>query len=135
MITKLFIPVAILSLSACAAQPVSMQDYRPVIDPARVDQASFEKDLPECRKIGEEVYQKAYEQYQNEVVASILLGAAVGAAGGAMIDGDYAGAGAVGGATGAAAGTVYRAGDLQRGPKAIVDRCLSNRGHEILASG
>lgn len=126
---------AILALSGCTAQPASMDDYRPVIDPARIDQAAFEKDLPECRRIGSEAYQKAYVQYQNDVVASILIGAAFGAASGAVIGNDYAGAGAIGGATGAAAGTLYRDGDLERGPKAIVDRCLVNRGHEILASG
>ena len=122
-------------LAGCAAQQQPLDDYRPVIDPARVDMAKFERDLPECREIGRKVFAEHAKKARDEMFASILIGAAFGAASGAMINNDYASAGAVGGAAGAAAGSLYRQGDLERGPKVIVDRCMVNRGHEILASG
>lgn len=130
-----YIVLATVLLAGCAAQQPPLDDYRPVIDPARVDMAKFERDLPECREIGKKIYAEHAKKARDQMFATILIGAALGAASGAMIDNDYAGAGAVGGATGAAAGAIYQQGDLERGPKVIVDRCMANRGHEILASG
>ena len=39
-----------LAFAGCAG-PVPLEEYRPVVDPARTDMSRFERDLAECRRI------------------------------------------------------------------------------------
>ena len=127
---KLNLIFAIPLLAACA-QPLT--DYRPVVDPAQTDAAKYEADRTACLAIAESVQKEYRRRATEQAFANALAGALLGAAVGASVDGVSAGDGAVyGSIAGPAAGSDY--GNLVRqGPRRVVDRCMNNRGHRILA--
>lgn len=123
---------AFLALSAC--EPVKpLTDYRPVVDPARTNQAKFERDLVECRNLAIKVEADYKARQQKEMGQNMMVGIVAGALLGAAVgNSDYAAAGALyGGAAGAAAGD-YTHDLVTYGPRRIVDRCMAERGHRIL---
>ena len=121
---------AALVLTACV-EPLT--EYQPVVDPAKSSPAKFEKDLAACRNIGLQA-EADYKARQNKemgekMVAGILLGAIAGAA-----IGDSSNYAAAGAAYGAAAGAASTDTELATGgPRRIIDRCMSERGHVILS--
>lgn len=127
----LFALVTVLTLSACVQE--TLTDYRPVVDPSKSSPAKFEKDLVACRNIGlaaEADYKKRQEaEMGQKLIAGLIMGAIVGAAVGDS--GNYAAAGA---AYGGAAGVASTDTELaQGGPRRIIDRCMTERGHGVLS--
>jgi uncharacterized protein YcfJ len=116
MYTKLLLlAVSIFVLSACARNQI-------IIDPAGVDQARYQQDLAECKKIAEQVDQKAG---QGAVTGAVISGA-IGAILGDRRDAErLAGVGAVsGGASGAA--------QTRQEKNMVIKNCLRNRGYKVL---
>ena len=123
-------------LALCACEPVqTLDEYRPIVDPNRVNSKHFEGDLAQCRdvaKVAQADYEKrAQKEASNNLVAGLLVGALVGAAYGDH--GRYIGAGAAyGGLAGAATQGDYDHDLVTYGPRRIVDRCMADRGYHIL---
>ena len=114
---KAILTLAGLLLGGCAAH-----SSKPVIDPAGVDMAKYEKDLGECEQIALQVESKAGAGAAEGAVVGGLIGGIFGGSDGAL---KGAGAGAVGGAAGGAA-------DTQREQSTVVKNCLRNRGYQVL---
>jgi outer membrane lipoprotein SlyB len=121
-----------LAISGCATQPLS--EYTPVVDPAKTKPQKFEADLTDCRAIALKVEADYKERQKQEMGTQIIVGLIVGAALGAAIgDSDYALAGAAyGAAAGAATPGDYTHDLVKYGPRRVVDRCMTERGHAIL---
>jgi len=120
-----------LALSGCV-QP-GLQEYRPVVDPARSSAMGYESDLAACRGIAQQAEAGYQQRQQAELGRNLMAGLLVGAVTGAVI-GDTsraAGAGAAWGAAAGAAGTNYEL--AHGGPRRIIDRCMADRGHRILS--
>jgi uncharacterized protein YcfJ len=116
MNTRLFIlTVSVMFISACARQQV-------IIDPTGVDKAQYQQDLAECKKIAEQVEQKAGKG----AAAGAVISGAIGAILGDRRDAErLAGVGAVsGGASGAAS--------TQQEKDMVIKNCLRNRGYKVL---
>lgn len=117
-------------------QPLS--EYTPVVDPGRVSQAKFQRDLVECRNVALRVeadYKKRQqEELGRNLAVGILAGAVLGAAVGSGTNdvGSYAAAGATYGAAAGAASGDYSYDLVKFGPRRVVDRCMANRGYAIL---
>ncbi len=123
-----------IAMGACARMQA------PVLYPnahlQRVGREQTERDIEECRKL-------ASEYVKSTATRDIAKGTAIGAAGGAAIgavggavSGHGAGAGAaIGAATGGTAGAVHGAA-RQTEPSPVyqqfVNRCLHERGYEVL---
>jgi outer membrane lipoprotein SlyB len=128
---KLALTAAVLS--ACVqAEPIT--EYRPVVDPGRTNAAKFEKDLQACRAIAVRVEADYKKRQEEQMAANMMAGLLVGAIAGAAIgdSGDYIAAGAAYGAAAGAATNDYGYDLVKYGPRRIVDRCMSERGHVIL---
>ena len=132
-------PLAIagaFALVACGYQP-SLSSYRPVVDSHTTDMTAYEADRGQCVGVALQA-QAEYErqqkaQRQSNLTIGVVIGAIAGAAIGS-VTGD-AGDGAVVGATmgaleGGLAETDY---DPVTSPRKIVDRCMKNRGYDILS--
>lgn len=104
-----------LLISACARQQI-------IIDPAGVDQTRYQQDLSECKKIAEQVEQKAGQG----ALGGAVISGAIGAILGDRRDAErLAGVGAVsGGASGAA--------QTRREKIMVTKNCLRNRGYKVL---
>lgn len=134
MLRKLGSVVLIGALSACVpAEP--LQEYRPVVDPARTNARKFEADLAACRNIALKLEADYKKRAEEEMAANLMVGLLAGAVLGAAAGGDmnYAAAGAAyGAAAGAAAPGDYSRDLVKFGPRRVVDRCMAERGHAIL---
>ena len=123
--------IAALALSACTTQ--TLDEYRPVTDPAARTAARYDADLAACRQIAAaaeaDYRQRQDEQMGANIVAGLLVGALLGAAVGDS--GDWAAYGAAHGAVAGAASTDTEL--AQGGPRRIIDRCMSERGHAVLS--
>lgn len=123
----------LLALSGCV-QPVALADYRPVVDPGRTNAAKFESDLTACRNIALKVEADYKQQQQSEMATNMIAGLIVGAALGAAVgNSDGAAYGAAYGATAGAASGDYTHDLVKFGPRRIVDRCMTERGHVVLS--
>jgi hypothetical protein len=124
--------IKIAILSTLLALAASCAGYRPVIDPASVqDQERFQADLAECQNIA---------RWNTDTGASAaggaVVGGAIGAGLGAAIAGIFGGnvgegiaAGAVlGGAQGALGGTAAGESRYQQ----IYANCMRGRGYNVL---
>lgn len=122
------------ALAGCASS------QKPVLYPnahlKQVGSEQAERDIEACRKLaGEYVGNAAAKEIGKDAAIGGAGGAAVGAVGGA-VTGQGAGTGAaIGAATGATAGAVHGAAK-QTAPspvyKQFVNRCLTERGYEIV---
>lgn len=131
----LLVGTAILALLAGCARTQSPVLY-PNAKLRQVGQEQARRDIEECRRL-------AAEYVESTAAKDIARGAAVGGAGGAAVgavggavSGRGAGLGAaVGAATGATAGAVHGAA-RQTAPspvyKQFVNRCLRERGYDVL---
>jgi hypothetical protein len=129
MRSSVFAVLAALSLSACV-EPLA--DYRPVVDPAKSSPAKFEKDLAACRAIATQAEAEYKARQEKELGQNLIAGVLVGAIAGAAI-GDSSNYAAAGAAYGAAAGAAATDTELAvGGPRRIIDRCMTQRGHVVL---
>ena len=124
-------------LYGCSTE--SLVDYQPVIDTHNTDMSTYNIDLDQCVNLALRVeadYKKRQEeQMLSNMMAGIIAGALVGGVAGSY-DGD-AGSGAAAGAAygaalGAASETDYERDFIKFGPRRVVDRCMANRGYNIL---
>lgn len=124
----------LLALGGCASS------QSPVLYPnAKLKQVGSQqagRDIEECRKLADDYVQStAAKDVAKGTAVGGAAGAAIGAVGGA-VSGRGAGAGAaVGAATGATAGAVHGAAkQTEPSPvyKRYVDRCLRERGYEVI---
>ncbi len=124
----------LLALGGCASS------QSPVLYPnAKLKQVGREQashDIEECRKLADDYVQStAAKDVAKGAAVGGAAGAAIGAVGGA-VSGRGAGTGAaVGAATGATAGAVHGAAkQTEPSPvyKRYVDRCLGERGYEVI---
>ena len=124
----------LLALGGCASS------QSPVLYPnAKLKQVGREqasRDIEECRKFADDYVQStAAKDVAKGAAVGGAAGAAIGAVGGA-VSGRGAGTGAaVGAATGATAGAVHGAAkQTEPSPvyKRYVDRCLGERGYEVI---
>ena len=128
--------ILILATSACGLEPLT--EYVPIVDPYRVDEKKFTADLGQCRTLALRVeadYRKRQEEQMLQnmavgLIAGALTGAVVGA--GSDYQGELAAYGAVAGASAGANTNDYTYDLVKFGPRRVVDRCMTNRGHELL---
>ena len=128
--------VSSILLSACATE--SLVDYSPIVDPKMINQKKFDKDIIECRSIALQV-EADYRKRQNEqAMSNMLAGALAGALTGAVVGSgsDYQSElttyGAVSGMAAGAATNDYTRDIVKYGPRRVIDRCMTNRGHALL---
>jgi outer membrane lipoprotein SlyB len=119
----------IAAVLATAALAGCADTYRPIVDTREVDQATYERDLAECREYARRV-DPAADAAKGGVVGG-AIGAAVGAVIGALTGnvGRAAAIGAAGGATGGVLRGGLRGGARQ---KRVIRRCLRGRGYQVL---
>ena len=125
-----------LGVAGCGYQP-SLSDYRPVVDSYTTDMAAYETDRGQCVSVALQA-QAEYERQQREkresnmtigLIVGAIAGAAIGSTSGDAGDGAIVG-GTMGALEGGLAETEY---DPVTSPRKIVDRCMKNRGYEILS--
>ena len=115
-----------------------LEAYQPVIDPKLTDLSKFQLDLVDCREIALKLHDEYKERQGKELVANLLVGAIAGATTGAVVGSGSSNQSTLikaGAATGAAAGFVnrdYHRDIVKYGPRRVVDRCMTNRGHGVL---
>jgi outer membrane lipoprotein SlyB len=135
-LARAFSLAATLFLAACGYQP-SLSDYRPVVDSFTTDMAAYEVDRGQCVTIGLQA-QVEYErqkkaQRESNMTIGLIVGAIAGAAVGS-VSGDAGDGAVVGGTFGALEGGLAETGyDPVTSPRKIVDRCMKNRGYDILS--
>ena len=125
-----FAVLALPLLAACVpAEPLT--DYRPVVDPSRTSQAKFDGDLAACKSIATAAEADYAKRQQAEMGANLIAGLILGAAIGSAYGNEYIGQGAAWGAASGAANTDTEL--AHGGPRRIIDRCMSERGHVVLS--
>lgn len=125
------------------AQRLDLRTYSPVIDIYQYDTTQFNTDITQCRQLAitaQEKYDLKRAEERAEIFASAVVGAVVGAAVGNALDNNNDSATTVGAVYGAGLGaaSTAEANDYNRviikfGPTAIVDKCMENRGYQILS--
>ena len=132
-------------LIACGgvAQRLDLRTYSPVIDIYQYDTAQFNIDVTQCRQLAitaQEKYDQRQAEERAEILASTVVSAAVGAVIGNAFDDNNDSATTVGAVYGAGLGaaSAAEANDYNRvitkfGPTGIVDKCMENRGYQILS--
>jgi len=128
---------AALAISGCAElEPLT--EYRPVVDAERTNMPRFERDLEACRAVAVQVEADYRQRQQEQMGANIMTGLLVGAITGAVVgggtnyQGELAAYGAASGMAAGAAANDYTHDLITYGPRRIVDRCMTERGHAIL---
>lgn len=111
-----------IALTGCATSQGTGSSYTPIVDRPN---ENYAQDLREC------------QQHANKVM-SAGEGAAVGAIGGALFGallGRAMGGGSLsnyGMKVGALSGAVGAAGGAEQNQRAIISKCMTNRGHSVL---
>ncbi|MTH61134.1 glycine zipper family protein [Paracoccus litorisediminis] len=127
----LSILTAALALSACAAP--TLEEYRPVTDTTGPNAARLESDLAQCRAIATQAEADYKKRQSDEMAGRLVAGLIVGAIAGQAIGGNSS-ATAYGAAAGATSGVASTDTELAHGgPRRIIDRCLTERGHTVLS--
>ena len=133
---KLFLLLSVAGLSSCGVEP--LVEYTPITDPYKTNMTAFNKDLIECRSIALTVEADYQKRQQEQALQNALAGALAGALTGAIVGSgsDYRSEltayGAAAGASAGMANTDYTHDLVKYGPRRVVDRCMINRGHELL---
>jgi len=115
-----------------------LTEYRPVVDAERTNMPRFERDLEACRAVAVQVEADYRQRQQEQMGANIMTGLLVGAITGAVVgggtnyQGELAAYGAASGMAAGAAANDYTHDLITYGPRRIVDRCMTERGHAIL---
>ena len=125
----------VLVFSVCTSTD-TLALYQPVTDPKFTDPTKFQSDVTECREIAFKL-QKEYQKRRTDETLAAIVNIASGAVVGGAIGNAIGGTGSwttAGAATGAAVSGIDHTHDLVKyGPRRVVDRCMSNRGHKILS--
>lgn len=120
---------ALLLTTACVAP---LESYRPVTDPSAKAAKHYDKDLQACYAVAKAAEAEYQQRQQTEMTQNMMAGILIGAVAGAIVgDSDTAAYGAAYGATAGAAATDTEL--AVGGPRRIVDRCMTDRGHVILS--
>jgi len=128
-----------LAILAGCAEREPLAEYRPVVDPGRTNMSAFEDDLGTCRQIAIALQEDYRERQAAQAGANLMAGLLVGALTGAVVgsgtgyQGRFVAAGALSGATAGASTTDYSYDLVEFGPRRVVDRCMTDRGHSILS--
>ena len=122
--------VTLCALSGCVQ---TLEEYRPVVDSGATNSVRYERDLAACYSIAKKAEAEYQKRQQDELGANLIAGVLAGALVGAAVgdNSDWAKTGAVYGAAAGAANT-----DTEMavgGPRRIIDRCMTDRGHRILS--
>jgi len=122
--------VTLCALSGCVQ---TLEEYRPVVDSGASNSGRYERDLAACYSIAKKAEAEYQKRQQDELGANLIAGILAGALVGAAVgdNSDWAKTGAVYGAAAGAANT-----DTEMavgGPRRIIDRCMTDRGHRILS--
>jgi len=122
--------VTLCALSGCVQ---TLEEYRPVVDSGASNSGRYERDLAACYSIAKKAEAEYQKRQQDELGANLIAGVLAGALVGAAVgdNSDWAKTGAVYGAAAGAANT-----DTEMavgGPRRIIDRCMTDRGHRILS--
>ena len=112
-----------LALAACGYQP-SLGDYRPVVESYNTDMAAYEADRGQCVAVAMQAQAEYERQQRLKRESNMTIRLIVGAIAGAVVGGT------LGAQEGGLAETDY---DPVTSPRKIVDRCMKNRGYEILS--
>ena len=121
--TRLTLATAAVTLAACGYQP-SLSDYRPVVDSHTTDMSAYEADRGQCVGIALQAQAEYEHQQKAQRESNMTIGLIVGAVAGAAVGGT------LGALEGGLAETDY---DPVTSPRKIVDRCMKNRGYDILS--
>ncbi|WP_076646461.1 YMGG-like glycine zipper-containing protein [Pontibaca methylaminivorans] len=128
--TVIFASALAAALSGCQ----KLEDYRPVTDPSAAAAPRYEADLAHCYQIGKAAEADYQKRQQQQMLAGLLVGAVGGALIGRAVDHSYTGYGAAYGAAAGATSGAASGGDLAHGgPRRIIDRCMTERGHRVLS--
>ena len=123
-------------LAGCGYQP-SLQTYRPVVDSYQTDMSAYEADRAECVTVALQAQAEYDRQQKAQRESNMTIGMVVGALSGAVIgslSGDAGEGAVVGGTLGALEGGLAETDyDPVTSPRKIVDRCMKNRGYEVLS--
>ena len=140
-IVLLIVSAQLIGCGGTAQRP-DLRTYSPVIDIYQYDTAQFNTDITQCRQLAitaQEKYDVQQAEERAEIFASAVVGAVVGAAVGNALDDNDDSATTVGAVYGAGLGaaSAAEANDYNRviikfGPTAILDKCMENRGYQIL---
>jgi hypothetical protein len=122
--------VTLFALSGCVQ---TLEEYRPVVDSGASNSGRYDGDLAACYSIAKKAEAEYQKRQQDELGANLIAGVLAGALVGAAVgdNSDWAKTGAVYGAAAGAANT-----DTEMavgGPRRIIDRCMTDRGHRILS--
>lgn len=135
--TQTFGLIGVLAVAGCAElEPLT--EYRPVVDAERTNMTRFESDLEACRTVAVKVEADYRQRQQEQMGANIMAGLVVGAVTGAVVgsgssyQGELAAYGAASGMAAGAAANDYSYDLVTYGPRRVVDRCMTERGHTIL---
>ena len=125
-----------LGVAGCGYQP-SLSDYRPVVDSFTTDMAAYETDRGQCVSVALQAQAEYERQQKAQRESNMTIGLIVGAIAGAAIgsaSGDAGDGAIVGGTMGALEGGLTETDyDPITSPRKIVDRCMKNRGYDILS--
>jgi len=132
--------IVLISLSALVActPPEKLADYRPVVDPATIKPAKFNRDLDACRLIALKLQADYEKRQQRELGRNLLIGVIAGAVTGAIVgnntgyQNNYIAAGAASGAVAGMTNQEYGTDIVKYGPRRVVDRCMTMRGYAVL---
>jgi len=131
------LPIALLALAttlACAARPITYSS----VPGGPVEQAQLERDIDECTSLARR-HTREGSAIARDTARGMGVGAVVGAASGA-VGGAIWGSAGRGAATGAAAGatsgllgSIFRRGSGDDSAKRrYVERCLTERGYDVI---
>lgn len=127
---KAFILAMLISLSGCATQTGMGSgygsNYNPIIDAPQ--DATFYKNLTECRELAKNVEANKNDQ----VLQEALAGAVVGALTGAIVSGNRYGITGYGARVGTLAGTGNAVTSSVVTGKQVIINCMIARGYKVL---
>ena len=116
-------------VSACTEAP--LENYEPVVDRFLVDQVQYNRDITECRSVATGAMAQAKQRRDAQMAPNILTGL--------LIRATIGNASGIGSDTrkdstkqGALAGAAESGEDVKLGPRRIMDRCMANRGYDLL---
>ena len=124
----------VLFVASCGVE--SVLDYTPVAETYNTNITAFNKDLEQCRKIASKVEADYKKNREEMAIQKILVGGLLGTVTGAIISSGTAQIASLGGLMGAGSGVViteynyYQLAEF--GPRRVVDRCMTERGHKVL---
>ena len=124
----------VLLVASCGVE--SLVDYTPVVDTYNTNMTTFNKDLEQCRNIALRVEADYEKNREESAFQKLLVGGLLGTVTGAIISSGTAQIASFGGLMGAGSGVViteynyYQLAEF--GPRRVVDRCMTERGHKVL---